>query len=146
MTDPRLERDIAAAEGLRLTAYRDSLGYWTIGYGHLLEPTARDWQGYPITQEQAQAFLDADIELAAAFAQRRPEWAACDTDCRRNALIELCFNLRGRWLGFRDARAAWQEQRWDDAAAAMLDSKWATQVGDRAKRLANYVRTGQYPV
>jgi GH24 family phage-related lysozyme (muramidase) len=149
MTDPRLERDIGCAEAPggvpKLTAYRDSLGYWTIGRGHLLEPQTHDWTGYAIAAQQEQALFDTDISKAAHFAQGLPEWAACDTDCRRNALIELCFNMRGKWLGFHEARAAWQRQDWAEAAAQMLASEWAGQVGDRAQRLADYVEAGQYP-
>lgn len=144
--DPRLDRDIGRAEGDDLTAYKDSEGYWTIGTGHLLQPQDHDWTGYTITPEEDAKLRDSDIMIAAAFAQRLPEWAACDTDCRRNALIELCFNMRGRWLGFHNARYDWRNQQWGDAAKEMLNSKWAGEVKGRAVRLANYVRTGQYPI
>lgn len=147
--DARLEHDIRYAEDPGgqpvLTAYKDSLGYWTIGTGHLLQPQGHDWSGYTITAEQAEIYLSADLMQAEHLAQRLPEWNACDTDCRRNALIEICFNMGGRWLEFHEARAAWVKQEWDTAAADMLDSLWARQVGQRAVRLADYVRTGQYP-
>jgi lysozyme len=38
--------------------------------------------------------------------------------------------------------AAVREGRYDDAAAGMLRSKWAGQVGERAKRLAALMREG----
>lgn len=149
LVDPRLDHDIRWAEDPNgrpiLTAYKDSLGYWTIGTGHLLLPQEHDWSGYTITSQQAEMYLDGDLMHAHEFAFRLPEWAACDTKCRANALIELCFNMGGRWLEFHEARAAWVAKRWDAAAAGMLDSIWAHQVGARAVRLAGYVRTGQYP-
>ncbi len=40
-------------EGLRLTAYQDSVGVWTIGYGH----TSGVSEGQTITQTQADAYL-----------------------------------------------------------------------------------------
>jgi GH24 family phage-related lysozyme (muramidase) len=43
-------------EGCKLTAYQDSGGVWTIGYGHTHGVTA----GQTITQEQANAFFSAD--------------------------------------------------------------------------------------
>lgn len=61
MTDPTVG-EVAAAlirvfEGLKLTAYRDSGGVWTIGYGH----TGPDvLPGQTITQAQAQAYLEQD--------------------------------------------------------------------------------------
>ncbi|MCA5011436.1 MULTISPECIES: lysozyme [unclassified Enterococcus] len=44
-------------EGLRLTAYQDSAGVWTIGYGH----TKGVYAGMSITQAQAEAFLKEDL-------------------------------------------------------------------------------------
>lgn len=47
-------------EGCRLTAYQDSVGVWTIGYGH----TSGVRKGQTITQAQADAFLKADCASA----------------------------------------------------------------------------------
>lgn len=44
-------------EGVRLTAYQDSVGVWTIGYGHTKGVTS----GMSITQAQAEAYLKEDI-------------------------------------------------------------------------------------
>lgn len=50
-------------EGLRLTAYQDSVGVWTIGYGH----TGPDVHpGLTITQQQAGALLQQDVAGAVA--------------------------------------------------------------------------------
>lgn len=47
-------------EGCRLTAYQDSTGVWTIGYGH----TSGVKSGQNITQAQAEAFLVTDCATA----------------------------------------------------------------------------------
>ena len=47
-------------EGCRLTAYQDSVGVWTIGYGH----TSGVRKGQTIAQAQADAFLKADCTNA----------------------------------------------------------------------------------
>ena len=39
---------------------------------------------------------------------------------------------------------ALQDGRYADAAKAMLDSKWAKQVGDRARRLAQQMESGEW--
>lgn len=49
-------------EGLRLNAYQDSVGKWTIGYGH----TQGVYSGMSISQAQADAFLDQDVTSHAA--------------------------------------------------------------------------------
>jgi len=48
-------------EGLRLTAYRDSGGVWTVGYGHT-GPDVRP--GMVITQAEADALLAKDAQVA----------------------------------------------------------------------------------
>ena len=45
-------------EGLRLTAYQDSVGVWTIGYGHTGPEVKR---GLTITQAQADKYLQTDL-------------------------------------------------------------------------------------
>ena len=45
-------------EGCRLTAYQDSVGVWTIGYGH----TKGVHSGMSITQEEAEQMLLAELE------------------------------------------------------------------------------------
>lgn len=47
-------------EGLRLQAYQDVGGIWTVGYGHAYVPA-----GETITQAQADAFLMQDLQTAA---------------------------------------------------------------------------------
>jgi lysozyme len=146
MIDPRLRADVAKAEGCRLTAYRDSLGYFTIGYGHLLVPIDHDWTGETCTQEQADAWLTDDLGKAAADAQSLPDWAALDTAARENAVIELVFNLGlHKWEQFMKTRDAIQEQDWPTAAAQLLQSRWAAQVGAvRSQRIHDYILTGAY--
>lgn len=51
---------ITSFEGCRLTAYQDSVGVWTIGYGH----TSGVYQGMTITEEEAIAFLRQDLKTA----------------------------------------------------------------------------------
>ena len=79
---------IETSEGCRLTAYQDSGGVWTIGYGH----TKGVYPGQTITQEQAQAFLQEDIQEAVRIVNDNA------TPCRQgqfDALVDFVFNLGG---------------------------------------------------
>lgn len=61
-TSPAGRAAIMQREGCRLTAYRDSVGVWTIGVGHtgrMSRPPVRP--GMKITAAQADAFLAADL-------------------------------------------------------------------------------------
>lgn len=144
---PELLRDLKQAEGVRLTAYKDTLGNWTIGVGHLL-PSFRDWTGYTITEEQADAFLESDGQEVEADADLLPEWPCLDTPCRQNAVLECLFNLGApKWRReFPKTRAAISDQNWQAAHDALMDSPlWIKQVGEaRVQRIANYLKTGVY--
>lgn len=50
---------IKSFEGLRLKAYRDQVGVWTIGYGHTGPEVT---QGYTVTEDEANSLFEADIE------------------------------------------------------------------------------------
>jgi GH24 family phage-related lysozyme (muramidase) len=145
MIDPRLRKDTQAAESCKLKAYLDSKGNPTVGWGHLI-PAGIEWQGLLWTQQQADTQLDEDLESASTFAKGTPEWGFLDTPCRQNAVIELCFNMRRKWLLFVNTRVAIRQHNWQVAHDELLKSAWDHQVHEtRAERLANYLLTGQYP-
>lgn len=77
---------IESFEGLRLTSYQDSVGVWTIGYGHTLGVKA----GQTITQLQAQAFLQQDLGVAEAAVNKL---GLNLTDNQFAALVSFTFNL-----------------------------------------------------
>lgn len=135
-----LRAELLRDEGERLIAYRDSVGLWTIGVGHLLGPNARMQR---ITRAESRALLEDDINRAAAVLDGLVEdWDGID-GVRQLALLNMAFNLGPRLGQFRDFLTAVRARRWDVAAREILDSKWAGQVGDRAKRLAAMIRTGK---
>lgn len=144
MTDPRLLADTKTAESCRLKAYLDSKGNPTIGWGHLI-PAGIEWQGLLWTQEQADTQLEADLDSAYRFAAGTPEWGFLDTPCRQNAVIELCFNMRKRWLLFVNTRLAIRHHSWQTAHDELVKSAWDHQVHEtRANRIADYLLTGAY--
>lgn len=74
-------------EGLRLHAYQDSAGVWTIGWGH----TGDVKRGQSITVHQAEALLALDIGIAAAAVNRHVE--APLSQNMFDALVSFTFNL-----------------------------------------------------
>jgi lysozyme len=81
-------------EGLRLEAYKDSGGVWTVGYGH----TGPDLlAGMKISQADADMMLRADLSLAIACVNR-----AVSEEIEQqqfDALVDFCFNVgRGNFL------------------------------------------------
>lgn len=125
-------------EGWRSKAYQDTEGIWTIGYG-------RNLQELEISLELGTQWLLEDIQNAEKEARKFPEWDYLDTEARQDAFVEMVFNMGSpRVSGFRNTLRAIREQDWEEAATEMLDSKWADQVGVRARRLSEQMRTGRH--
>jgi GH24 family phage-related lysozyme (muramidase) len=152
--DRRLAVDLDAAEGDRLTAYKDTNGNWTCGRGHLMPRPApgRTWEGFTVVQETSDRWFCTDIMNAMKLASRWAEFPKCDTPCRQNALYEIAFNMGGKWAEFVHTRAAIETQEWDKVHDGLLESDWAREVQPegldkpgRATRIANYFLTGEYP-
>ena len=81
-------------EGLRLEAYRDCAGVWTIGYGHV-GPMYAD--GMKIDAVEAEALLRADIAEAVACVNRAV--TATLSQNQFDAMVDFCFNAgRGNFL------------------------------------------------
>ena len=131
-------------ESCRLTAYQDTLGVWTIGYGC----TGGDiGPGTVWTQTQA----DAEFSRRYADAQRKAAidvgdaWHGLDY-VRRCALTDAAYELGGTGLAeFRHMLLAVGQGAWDTAAEACLDSRYARQVPERAHGTAHMLRTGTWP-
>lgn len=137
---------VKEAEGLRTVAYRDTLGNWTVGYGHKLIK-GKDWSGYAINTDTASALLITDLNQATLEAIRLMEWPFLDTPARKDAQVELVYNMgAGRWVTFTETRFAIRAHDWQEAHDQLLNSLWATQVGrSRSTRLANQLLYGVYP-
>jgi lysozyme len=81
------ERLAAYSEGLRTTAYQDSGGVWTIGYGHTADVKAGD----TCTEQQATDWLTSD--MAWAFDELARVVTVPCTDNQQAALADFVFNL-----------------------------------------------------
>ena len=126
-----LRERIIRHEGYRVTPYRDSLGYLTVGVGRCIDKV-------PFSADEIDLMLTNDIARATH---------AADLLCphlggfRRDVLIEMCFQLgAGGVSKFKRFLAALESHQWDKAADEMLDSKWSQQTPARAQELAEVMR------
>jgi lysozyme len=123
-------------EDLRRFPYRDSVGKLTIGVGRNLDDVG-------LRPDEIDLMLENDIGEAEGDARELfPSFDAL-SDARKAVLLNMCFNLgRSRLSAFHKFRAAVADGDWERAAAEMIESKWAAQVGIRAQRLAKQMREG----
>ncbi len=81
-------------EGLRLDAYQDSVGVWTVGYGHTGPGLG---EGVKVTDAEAEAMLLADLGDAVRCVNRKV--TAAILQGQFDAMVDFCFNAgRGNFL------------------------------------------------
>lgn len=125
-------------EGYSRTVYRCTANRQTIGYGRNLDDVG-------ISEPEAEWLLRRDIDRAVGSLRSEPYWLDLD-EVRQAVLIDMAVNLGWpRLSAFARMRDALRKADYARAAAEMLDSRWATQVGQRAKRLAGMMRSNKWP-
>ena len=129
----QLATELKADEGFRDRIYTCSAGKLTIGYGFNLEDSR-----FP--ERIADLLLLDEIGRCLAECERF-EWFYPLSGVRKRVILNMVYNLG--WTGvnrFKKMIAAIEDQDWEYAAIEMLDSKWHSDVGARAERLAQMMR------
>lgn len=112
-------------ESCRLTAYQDTRGIWTIGYGH----TGSDvWEGLTITPDEASTLLIHDSARAELAVNTYVDVPL--TQCQFDALVDFVFNVGAE--AFKNSTllkllnqgnfegAADEFEKWDHAAGKVV--------------------------
>jgi lysozyme len=133
----QLRRD----EGEVLHAYQDSLGYWTIGIGILIDKR----KGGGLRPEESVFVFENRLRLVNEELDKRIPWIGKLDPVRRGVLINMAFQMGvGGLLGFENTLAMIEKGDYQGAAKGMLNSLWAKQTRARAQRLSNQMRTGEW--
>ena len=128
-------------EGVETHAYMCPSGYITIGAGRNIDPDG----GIGLSESEITFLLMNDIQRCRDELEAEYEWFDGLNEARKDVLINMVFNLGStRFRDFQRAIKAISEGKWQTAHDEMLDSRWADQVGDRAKELAEQMRSGQH--
>lgn len=135
--DPSLlKAELTRDEARRARIYVDSVGKVSGGIGRNLTD-----KGF--RENEIDLMYVNDIAETEAWLDRNLPWWRSLDPVRQRVMMNMAFNMQGKLLGFRNFLAAAQRGDWPKAATEMLDSLWARQVGDRAKRLAAMMATGK---
>ena len=127
-----LIESIKRHEGFRDRVYLDSEGKPTCGWGHHL------WVGSKVPLIACEEFFKQDVAAAmSAYQTILPYLRKRLNTVRARVIVEMIFNMNiSKVLQFREMWTAIEEGNFDKAADEMLNSKWASQVGQRASHLA----------
>ena len=140
MTDKLLEM-LKRHEGVEHHIYRCSAGFWTLGAGRNVDPQG----GLGLSDDEVDYLLQNDIERVIKELSAEYRWFNSLDDVRKDAMIDISFNLGAtRLRGFKRALAAMEVADYKMAAKEFLDSKWSRDVKGRATELCYMIEMGSY--
>jgi len=146
-------------EGLVLTVYQDSLGIDTIGIGRNLKdrgiskeeldyldiPSMEVVYQHGISEADARYLALNDIAIVENELCRIHPCVEKLDSVRQLVLMDMAFNMGvPRLSKFKLMWNAVHEEKWEAASREMLDSKWARQVGRRARILSEAMANGEF--
>ena len=144
-----LKRIFIFDENNILHPYKDSLGNWTIGIGHLIGDNI---QNLKITDKIASLLFRRDLSDAIETATTifGQEFFNSLEIGRKAAILILCFTLgKVKLLKFTETVPAIKAKEWDKAAELIKNTKWALDVDPRQRlgkgrddRVSYMLRTG----
>ena len=125
---------------IRTCVYQDSLGYWTIGVGRLVDGRKR---GAGLRDSEITFMLHNDIDDRIEALGRKIPWFLNLDAGRQGVLLNMSFQMGvDGLLGFANTLKLAEDGKYEQASFAMLQSQWARQTPARAKRLSEQMRTG----
>ncbi len=131
-----LKKELKRDEGWKLKPYTDTAGKLSIGCG-------RNLTNNGIRADEAELMLTNDIVAVMDELSLSIAWFDTMDGVRQRALINMAINLGvPGLLKFKKSLELMRKDQWDKASKELLNSKWAKQVGQRAKRIAYMIRTG----
>lgn len=134
--DPvKLKAELSLDEGRKNRIYVDTVGKVSGGIGrNLTDKGFRD--------NEIDLMYQNDVAETEGWLDRNLSWWRSLDPVRQRVMMNMAFNMQGKLLTFINTLAAIKRGDYAAAAAGMLDSLWARQVGARATRLAEMMRSG----
>tara|TARA_R110000803_G_scaffold77251_1_gene142116 strand:- start:1629 stop:2072 length:444 start_codon:yes stop_codon:yes gene_type:complete len=145
MDEGRLSEQLQADEGVVSEIYLDHLGLPTFGVGHLVLESDEEYGqdvGTPVDRERINECFRSDLENVVLDCKRLyPDFDELPEEVQE-IIANMMFNMgRPRLSKFKGMKRGVDARDWHMAAEEMVDSKWYTQVTNRAERLVERMRS-----
>lgn len=105
---------VPKADPERAHPYICPAGYWTIGYGHLCDPTHP-----PITEAEAEVYLAHDLMTALNATLRYCPVLATEPEGRLAAIVDFTFNLGAGRLQTSTLRRRINQKDWPSSVSEL---------------------------
>ena len=130
---PNLIENIKASEGFRSKVYKCTEGYDTIGYGFAIKDLV-------LSRDICDKILEAKVAELKIIVNQKIPFIDDLPEIVQEVLYEMYYQMGGSLFKFKKTLKHLELGDYPLAAKEMLDSKWAVQTPNRAKKLANYVK------
>ena len=140
----KLREEIEYDEGSVNEIYLDHLGLATFGVGHLVrkEDPEYGWEvGTPVDADRCVEAFNTDIETVLSDCKLLySDFEDLPEEAQR-IIANMMFNMgRPRLSKFKGMKRGVDARDWNAAADEMVDSRWYSQVTNRADRLVERMR------
>ena len=137
----KLKDRIKKNEGYSDKPYKDQLGFYTIGYGHLIKEKENNYYIKKYNKDHFKKLFEADFKKA--YDQYKENFFKKNhTISERELLIEMLFQLGEKGVSkFKKMLYFLNKKQKFMASLEMLDSLWYLQTPERVKNLIkNYTK------
>ena len=129
----KLIKAVKLSEGFRDRVYKDTLGIDTIGYGFAIKDLVLD-------EDISEMILERKLEALIERVKKRFDFVECLPDEAQEVIYEMCYQLGVTGVSkFKKTLLYLENEEFNMASKEMLDSKWARQTPNRAKRLSDII-------
>ena len=129
----KLIEAVKLSEGFRDRVYKDTLGIDTIGYGFAIKDLVLD-------EDISEMILKRKLEALIERVNKRFDFVECLPDEAQEVIYEMCYQLGVTGVSkFKKTLLYLENEEFNMASKEMLDSKWARQTPNRAKRLSDII-------
>ena len=141
MTFKKLKDRIKKNEGYSDKPYKDQLGFYTIGYGHLIKEKENNYYIKKYNKDHFKKLFEADFKKA-QDQYKKNFFKKYHTISEKELLIEMLFQLGKNGVSkFKKMLYFLNKKEKFMASLEMLDSLWYLQTPERVKNLIkNYTK------
>ena len=141
MSFKKLKDRIKKNEGYSDKPYKDQLGFYTIGYGHLIKEKENNYYIKKYNKDHFKKLFEADFKKAQDQYQKN-FFKKYHTISEKELLIEMLFQLGENGVSkFKKMLYFLNKKEKFMASLEMLDSLWYLQTPERVKNLIkNYTK------
>ena len=128
-----LIKSVKLSEGFRDRVYKDTLGIDTIGYGFAIKDLVLD-------EDIAEMILRRKLDNLIDRVNKRFKFVKDLPHAAQDVMYEMCYQLGVTGVSkFKKTLAYLENFEYRMASKEMLDSRWARQTPNRAKRLSDII-------